>query len=393
MNKKSNKNRFVNWVDGMKINKSHFIQTDIATQSLIEQLGLAVVSDTKYGLLPLPDADRKDQKSLINVEINARQEVVVQITGCKAITRGGLLIDISQEDISLLNEGGVSTTLSQRVDAFSNNESILYILLNISTDEYIPVGEFIDKEHPPRHPFLLPKFSLSFIEEKSLSKSYLGANYLMVGKLILDSVGNPVLDEYYIPPCYSVQSHEDLAFIHVQCVRFFVNMEKYCLKIIQKIRSKKQTNPLAEMVLEISNTLWKHISVVKNEYEEIDAHRSGVFMVTKFSGIASLLRNHIDMFIGSGKEELITYFVSWTDYTQVDFERLVDNTADITYKHHDINEAVETIKPFIQEISALFKKLDELDFIGQKDDSGIFVKEEVVVKQDVKQRRRFLFDD
>jgi len=40
----------------------------------------------------------------------------------------------------------------------------------------------------------------------------------------------------------------------------------------------------------------------------------------------------------------------------------------------------------------LFKKLSELDYIGKKSDSNIFVKEEIVAKQEVKNRRSFLLD-
>jgi hypothetical protein len=41
---------------------------------------------------------------------------------------------------------------------------------------------------------------------------------------------------------------------------------------------------------------------------------------------------------------------------------------------------------------SLFKKLNELDYIGKKSDSGIFVKEEVVENTEVKSRRSFLLD-
>lgn len=40
----------------------------------------------------------------------------------------------------------------------------------------------------------------------------------------------------------------------------------------------------------------------------------------------------------------------------------------------------------------LFKKLNELDYIGKKNESGIFVKEEVVDKTEVKSRQSLLLD-
>ena len=38
------------------------------------------------------------------------------------------------------------------------------------------------------------------------------------------------------------------------------------------------------------------------------------------------------------------------------------------------------------------KKLNELEYIGKKSDSNIFVKEDVIVEEQVKKRRRFFME-
>ena len=65
---------------------------------------------------------------------------------------------------------------------------------------------------------------------------------------------------------------------------------------------------------------------------------------------------------------------------------------EIKSEHTDINASLYKASSFTKLMLSLFKKLNELDYIGKKSDSNIFVKEEVVDKTEVKNRRSFLLD-
>jgi hypothetical protein len=115
-------------------------------------------------------------------------------------------------------------------------------------------------------------------------------------------------------------------------------------------------------------------------------------MITKLQGLGRIMKNSIDVYTGSGKEELVNYITSWSATTQGDFEIVLADMVDVGYVHHDVNLSLDIVSKFSKIMLSLFKKLDDLDYIGKKSDSNIFVKEEVVAKQDVKQRRSFLLD-
>ena len=65
---------------------------------------------------------------------------------------------------------------------------------------------------------------------------------------------------------------------------------------------------------------------------------------------------------------------------------------ELEYVHTNINESLYKTSAFTRLMLSLYKKLNELDYIGKKSDSNIFVKEEVVDNIEVKSRRSFLLD-
>jgi len=98
----------------------------------------------------------------------------------------------------------------------------------------------------------------------------------------------------------------------------------------------------------------------------------------------------MDVYVGTGKEDLLNYLSDWCDLNQGAFENVLVEMMDLEYHHTDINKALHNVSSFTKLMLSLFKKLNELDYIGKKSDSNIFVKEEVIAKPDVKNRRSFL---
>ena len=74
------------------------------------------------------------------------------------------------------------------------------------------------------------------------------------------------------------------------------------------------------------------------------------------------------------------------------FENVFADTIEMEYTHTDINSSLIQISAFTKLMLPLFKKLNELDYIGKKNESGIFVKVEVVDKTEVKSRKSLLLD-
>ena len=229
---------YVNWVDGMKINKSHFQDSDNANIALITKATSIVVNQNHYGLLPSLNEDSSSDS--IQLSLDGQNTLSVQVSKCKAVTQGGYFIDISTETNALQDAKGKFASVGVKLDVENLSEENLYIVLNINPYSKIAIGEANVEEEPPRHPYVMPAFNLNVIVEDQISDASLGDGFLIIGKIVMNG-GAPQLDPNYIPPCYSIQSNQDLVYIYSEIGVFFNAIEKYCLQIIQKIFQKKQS--------------------------------------------------------------------------------------------------------------------------------------------------------
>ena len=216
MEKSTNNHYYVNWVDGMKINKSHFLDSDNANIALISKATSVSVNQNQYGLLP--DIEMGNVQDSIKLSLDGQNSLSVQILKCKAITLGGFYIDITPETNALLDKEGKFSKVSANFDAENITADSYYVVLDIKPFEKLPIGEASAEEEPPRHPYNISAYSLSVVPENEVNDNTLGKSFLIVGKVIFDSNGNPELDVNYIPPCYSIQSHQDLMYIYLSLI-------------------------------------------------------------------------------------------------------------------------------------------------------------------------------
>lgn len=107
------------------------------------------------------------------------------------------------------------------------------------------------------------------------------------------------------------------------------------------------------------------------------------------------MKNTIDLRTGSGKEELMNYLSEWCELSQGELENMLSGLAGLRYEHNDINSNILPVIRFAKVTGKLFESLSNLEFIGKRKESGIFVKEEQNINQntnnntDQKPKRRF----
>ncbi|KAA1245331.1 type VI secretion system baseplate subunit TssK [Aquimarina sp. RZ0] len=381
-----NKNHHrVNWIDGMKINKNHFIEVENAFTSLIQQVGSMDINGINYGLLP--GFGGEDAVDMV-FSMDGQDTIKVQLNKCRAVTKGGYIINITPEISGFLEQKGSIINTKYQIN---NPEDEYYIVLSVNPYGRVPIGDADPEEEPPRHPFVLPEYNLTIIAIAEANEEEFGKHHITIGKIKL-SDGTASLAEDFIPPCISIQSHQDLRYIYTEIHTFFNAIEKYTMNIIQKIYQKKQNNELATMVLTLTQNTLQYLGGMLPEFRLQDRHLPPVTMITKLMALARVIKNSMDVYVGTGKEELLNYLSDWCDLNQGAFENVLLEMMDLEYQHTDINKALYNVSSFTKLMLSLFKKLNELDYIGKKSDSNIFVKEEVIAKPDVKNRRSFLLD-
>ncbi|WP_019668322.1 hypothetical protein [Eudoraea adriatica] len=376
----------VNWIDGMKINKDHFIAMENSILEVIKHSEQTSITPTNFGLLP----ELSDQEASldVNISVDGQSTIEVVLHTCRAITLGGYLINISKETTKLMEQSGY--ILKQQY-SIKKKDKEWYVVLTVNPLKRIAVGNADPEENPPRHPYVFPEYKLDIIPSSETTKQELGLYHLTIAKIIVED-GKPSIDSNFIPPCRSIQSYPDLKFTYNEVGSFLNQMEAFSVYIIQKIHQKKQTNDLANIALYLSEQVVHYLNAYITEYRIIDRYEPPIKMFSKLGGLARVIKSSLDIFVGTGKEDFLNYLTNWCDLNQGALEGVLIETIEMEYVHTDINASLEKISSFTKLMLTLFKKLNELEYIGKKSETGIFVKEEVVDNTEVKSRRSFLLD-
>lgn len=376
----------VNWIDGMKINKSHFEAMEESLLQIVANSEKKSLTPINFGLLP--DTAQEGTVMDLSLSLDGADSVTIILNRCRAITLGGYQIEITKETSQILEQSGSILKHQYTID---KDETEWYVILSVNPYARIPVGNADPEEEPPRHPYVFAEYKLDVIPKNESSKQEIGLYHITIGKIILED-GKSKLEEDFIPPCRSIQSHADLKFTYVEIGSFLNQMEAYSMNIIQKIYQKKQANDLAHMVLHLSQQVLYYLNSSITEFRVKDKYEPPIAMISKLMNLARVIKGSLDVYVGTGKEELLNYLSDWCDLNQGAFENVMIEMIELEYVHTDINASLYKVSSFTRLMLSLFKQLNDLDYIGKKQGSNIFVKEKTVEETEIKSRRSFLLD-
>lgn len=370
----------VNWVNGMKISKDHFIQQDNAFEDQVRDVAGLNLNNHNYGLLPIWPGEKTGEFNVVS-KIDNQKFLKVDLFQCRAVAPNGSRIEIME------NHRFPATTIdiTRELDLLRGGEAAeYYILLSVDIFNRVSGGELDASEAPARYPNAVPDYKLGVFPVKQVEKEGINPNSIFIGKISLGQDNHEILDNY-IPACMTIRSHKGLLEFHSSVEKFFNQLELDVLSILRKINDKKQDTSLAKSVKILAENLLQYISTfnLKLRWELPD--RPPVYLFEGIAGFARLIRNTIDSQASASKEELLNYFTNWSELKQGDFEKLLVYCINFEYKHNEILNSVEQFGEFIQIMSSLFNKLESLAYIGKKKDTSIFVKED-------KPKRSFLAD-
>lgn len=382
---------FVNWVDGMKLSRAHFLQEENAFIKKLNQTAATLTTSFHYGLLPPRGGDKHLDMSL---EVDRAKLLRVQIRQCHAVTPGGVVININEErPFSNQSEiNGLSSEVS--LDDLSNGRSY-YVALSVNPFGKTAIGEPNPDENPPRYPDSDYSYEINLVPADGSDVFENGLYHVSIGKFSVVPNGIEI-DETYVPPCTSCLSHPDLIDVSRDLSSVLNTMEAKCVSIIQDIYDKEQDNELAQTVLYMLERLLPFYSNQIHYFRWQVPEQSPIYLVQVIAAMARTTKNAVDAKGKSGKELMLNYFKNWiSEMSQGEFEEIVEAMVNIEYKHTDINDSLEKILVFCNMLTNVLKKLDELEFIGdQKVKKGPAVKmqrkEEVDMEAKKPTKRSFL---
>lgn len=369
----------VNWVNGMKIKKDHFIQQENAFEDRIRDVSGCFLSSYNYGLLPALATDETSFR--IVTQVSNHKLLNLSVFQLRALTQGGARIEI----YGSANPTEFSVDLTGEIEsAKKENGSEYYIMLTVNPFTKEPFGDFNAEEEPPRHPNARPSLKINLITKKQITREGVLPFSLLIGKMYIlpDRIE---IFENYIPACMTVASHSSLMSFHSTLGKFYNQLESNLLSIVRKIREKSQDSNLAGSVLNLSLSLIDFISMNILRIKWQMTFQPPLLMFVNIAGLARMIRNTIDCNTAANKEELLNYFSNWSELKQSDFEKLLIRCINFEYDHNEISDHIEQFSEFTGIISALFTKLESLAYIGKKKETNIFVKEQTA-------KRSFLVD-
>ena len=363
----------VNWIDGMKVSRKHFLQMDDAFADQLRDTKALHINHLNYGLL----SPAKDHHSSLEIEIQIDAQNIIQcsLKTCRAVTGDGVRIEI-------LNSQNKSTYSAAQINAQyqhdGQKDAVYAVIVYANIFERMPIGEPDAEEQPIRHPFTAPKVLLDIIPFEQLDPSE--GHYLVLTKLIY-SEGKWSKDESSIPPCVAVQNHKKLYEAYVSLGNQLGEIGSFCTNIVQKVKGEKQKTSLSLNIQEVSEKMISFLADKIVFYRWLNSQRPPVYVVENFVSLAYCIKTSFDCLTEKDREEMFKYFEQWTNLKPVEFDNQLQEVLKIQYEHNDIAVSMNGVIQFMNMLTQLFGKLSKLKFIGEQPDAGIVLGETIEPKK------------
>lgn len=351
-------NLLTNWANGMKIESSHFENSERALGGMLQESFSHTITPYNFGLMDTAKSTFESIEVSVAKTINENYQITV--SRLRAVTYGGVFIDIRPEIT-----GDVVLNF-QPENSRKNNATFDYLLM-VSVDSYkrVPTGQADPSETPMRQPFVHPKYSIDVISSETYSVDKIPLTALVIGKLV--SRGDELIwDKSYIPPVSSIRSYPLLRQKYNIIAEQINILQIATYNIIYKVVNKNQKIPLAFNVKFICERIIYHIASLYFPLRYYIPHNSPLHLIDSICQISNNLKFAIDFLFEKEKEDVLNYFKEWSELSPAKFDEILTEMIEIDYDHHNISSSIDVALEFVQTISELFKKISELEIIGTK---------------------------
>jgi hypothetical protein len=365
-----------NWVNGMKINHTHFENSEKSLISLIEAHQESNVNPFNYGLLHKLFDDSQSSLKIKPLKTD-NSNYIIQVSRCYGISAHGVLFDFDSKVLG--KEVEIACNVNDFPKISGRNESIFYLTITKDSFDRILTGEPDAKEEPLRLPFVRPKYFLSIQTVKSINDISVASNSLVISRFVIQE-GKLYVDDSYIPPVNTINAHEALENIFDRLLDHLNILHISMYNIIFKFNNKHHQSPLAYNIKVICERLIFPLSSKFFSIHQLYRHQTPVQFVKDINELAFTLKLAVDFLPAKEKEDLLLYLKEWNEVSPGEFDELLNNTINLKYNHSDIFTSFAIIEELLEFLSPTFKKLSELDLIGKRKADKDFVVRETNVK-------------
>lgn len=368
----------VNWVDGMKITRRHFVEADHFTTDHLRDATALHLRPDYYGLLPTTGELSSSSFELL-LSVDVQNDVQARLTQCRAVTAGGVRIEIMPTSTPLT----ARTNLVQLLNTFRlpATEGLRFsVVLTVNPFERVPAGTPSPSELPPRHPYTRPAYTLSFVPTQQLSSTQSSTFALAVGELLLtDGELRPVA--HFIPASTAMASHPALLQSLHQLDFMLTELETDAFKIIHKVklRTDKRSH-LADLVRELAERTVFALAQQLTTLRLMAPAQPPIYFLDALLRIAKQFKTSLDSLTEAEREELLRYFEQWSETLPATLLGALQTAVTLTYNHQLVHEHLRQQHYLWQLIGAIFRQLSQLEYIGKnKEGWQTFINENPVV--------------
>lgn len=362
----------VNWVDGMKISRQHFVETDDYHTDQVRKAQAVFQTPLNYGLLLSNDGTESLQMQVLG---DASQQIRVKIDHFSGIAPDGSLLEVAEKDELRLDTSLAQILEQYRLPAAQSLE--IYIVINVSLFERQQVGTPLDSEIPIRHPHTLPFYKISLVPSELINTEQWSGAGLIIGKIEYNNSELRVMHDF-IPACRMVKSHKGLRDWYNKFGGYLNDIEMYSFRIMQKIKTKSQKSTLSDSVQMLVERLVNVFATANVSYQRQVPFEPPINMVVCLIQVVQSIRTSLECLTDREKEELLGYLGEWADDSPGSLEKKILSVIQVPYNHNEMLLCLRIMDSFYSMWTALFLKLSQLEFIGKRKGQQVFIIESPV---------------
>jgi len=342
------RNNAINWIDGMKLNKDHFVGLDNWVLDSMRDNTCIQLTDFNYGLLESSGDFDSSLKILVNIDQN--NQINIKLTDCRALTKGGIRIEVTTQNIQNYQYPADKLSLDFNVAEASNE--MFDIILAVFPEKRIPVGQPNENELPFRHPHIMPEYQLNAVPTKQVNTSQMWKNHITIGKFHV--VAREVqFNTEYIPPCTRVDAYPSLTEYYHKLGNTIEKITNALAEYLRKNRSNQ--NKLENNLSYVIEKLVFYLTINLSHYKLVLKSQPPIFFIEFFVNFARLFKSALSWLTEYDREEVMNYLSHWVS------SRDLDNAAfelmNLEYDHQDIYASVQKVENYLTLVHDLFEKM------------------------------------
>ena len=353
----------VNWADGMKVNKEHFIASENFTIDSLRDVASLSLNHFNYGILP-PLNESEGQQLRYEISKSGSNQLKINVLQCEAVTPGGMRISITGEGLifyTATRRGGEEAA-SDSLSAQDSNE-YYYLILGVNLFSKVAFGQPDAEEVPIRQPFMLPSYTMQLVPA-DFNVGQLGGYHLVIGRIVVKG-DDYSKDNDFIPPCTVVSSSERLMRDRQTIITMMAELQKCAKSIANKINIQTQVSEvsvnLKTLTLIILNFTGEHYFYFRN----MTQGEPPVYLINAISSLAGLMHNHLEILTEKDRTDLLGYFAGWSDSTPKALTDRLERVIEIDYRHHQVGDCMKIIHQMLLQWTNLWHELARLNYHPQ----------------------------